>query len=288
MNDLEEEYQARSLLVKSKSTSAPSSPSGKNKGLIAETYDWDEEEVSFNDNEVTEVKALMALADEERDSVGKEIARNNNVSITDSNKHRLFEAENSTLSNLDTGKIPLVESQRNITDPSVAVTESSATNYDSADESLVCSTPFPPLKKLDYVEPISGPKTIKSILKSKSIFKTETLYGIIINKPSSAPARGNKSSSASKITSAPAGKLKNVKMEDDPPLAIVMKELNELKLQISKNKSFYFRNINTLQWFRKREVLQAKKAESFKASKTESSSALRSKTPTKRWVSKQN
>ncbi|GKE91947.1 hypothetical protein Tco_1573042, partial [Tanacetum coccineum] len=40
--------------------------------------------------------------------------------------------------------------------------------------------------------------------------------GIKINEPSSAPARGNKSSSASKTNSAPAGKSKNVKMEDDP------------------------------------------------------------------------
>ncbi|GJX74411.1 hypothetical protein Tco_0313006 [Tanacetum coccineum] len=172
----------------------------------------------------------------------------NNVSISDSIKPRLSEAENSTLSNHDTGKIPSVESQRNTTDPSVAVTESSMTNYDSADESSVCSTPLPPLKKLDGVEPVSGPKTIKSILMSKSTFKTETLKGIIINEPSLEPARGNKSSSASKTNSALAGKLKNIKMEDDPPLAIVMKELNELKLQISKNKSSYFRNINTQQY----------------------------------------
>nr|GFA41068.1 hypothetical protein [Tanacetum cinerariifolium] len=39
---------------------------------------------------------------------------------------------------------------------------------------------------------------------------------------------------------------------------------------------------NDNEWFRKSEVLQAKKAEIFKTSKTESSSALRSKTPTKR------
>ncbi|GKA45389.1 hypothetical protein Tco_0738185, partial [Tanacetum coccineum] len=38
---------------------------------------------------------------------------------------------------------------------------------------------------------------------------------------------------------------------------------------------------NDIGWFRKREALQAKKAESFKASKTKSSNALRSKTPTK-------
>ncbi|GJW77460.1 hypothetical protein Tco_0139142, partial [Tanacetum coccineum] len=51
----------------------------------------------------------------------------------------------------------------------------------------------------------------------------------------------------SKTNSAPAGKLKNVKIKDDPPLAIVMKELNELKLQISKNKSSCFRNKNSQQ-----------------------------------------
>ncbi|GJQ98503.1 retrovirus-related pol polyprotein from transposon TNT 1-94 [Tanacetum coccineum] len=383
LNDLEEEYQARALLAKSKrlfkkgtqrfngakatdqtechkcgkkgyfardywsKTSFPSyySSSGKNKGLIAETYDWDEEEASSDDNEMTEVKALMALADEERGSVGKESAKNDewtkismkkihtlleiednhdrksfldylcidlnyveeqrnnlmskhrnlvqelnickehililkqakfdlltmqhvnteilkenqnlknelkeltsiketwlnssnkvnhciseqiptqkkkilridqltkntfsfgpkdlifvkyaadnsNVSITDSDKPRLSEAEDSTLSNHS------VESQRIIIDPLVVVTDSSATDYDSTDESSVCNTPLPLLKKLDGAKPISGPKTIKSILKSKSTFKAETLK-------------------------APAGKLKNVKMEDDPLLAIVMKE----------------------------------------------------------------
>ncbi|GJX27177.1 reverse transcriptase domain-containing protein [Tanacetum coccineum] len=62
--------------VPSYRASAPSSTSSKNKGLIAETCDWDEEEVSSDDNEVTEVKALMALTDEERVSVGKESAKN--------------------------------------------------------------------------------------------------------------------------------------------------------------------------------------------------------------------
>ncbi|GJS30919.1 hypothetical protein Tco_0491539 [Tanacetum coccineum] len=66
-NDLEENTQAKL---------SPSSSLGKNKGLIAESYDWDEEEVSSDKNEVTEVKALMALADEERIYVGIESARN--------------------------------------------------------------------------------------------------------------------------------------------------------------------------------------------------------------------
>ncbi|GJV51589.1 hypothetical protein Tco_1447330 [Tanacetum coccineum] len=130
----------------------------------------------------------------------------------------------------------------NTTDPSVTVTDSSTTDYDSLDESSVCSTPLPPLKKLDGAELISGPKTIKSILRSKSTFKVETLKGVKINEPSSAPAKGNKSSPASKVNSAPAGKLKSVKIKDDPPFAIVIKELNDLKLQISQNQSSYSRN----------------------------------------------
>ncbi|GJR97079.1 hypothetical protein Tco_0269253 [Tanacetum coccineum] len=87
-------------------------------------------------------------------------------------------------------KVPSNKSQRNTTDPSVVVSDSPASDYDS---------------------------------------------------------RENKSSSASKTNSAHAGKLKNVKVEDDPPLAMVMKELNELKLQISKKKSSYSRNKNTQQ-----------------------------------------
>ncbi|GKC47626.1 retrovirus-related pol polyprotein from transposon TNT 1-94, partial [Tanacetum coccineum] len=340
------------LALLSSSTSALSSSTSKNKGLIAETCDCDEEEVSSDDNEVTKVKALMDLADEERVFVGKESARNDdwikismkkihtliemednddrksfldylcidlnyveekrnnlmskhrnliqelntckeyllvlkqakldlltmkhcireqiptkkkkilgnnqltqdtfssrpkdlifvkysadNVSITHSNQHRLSEAENSTLSNHDTGKIPSVESQRNTTNPLVAVTESSATNYDSADESSVCSTPLPPLKKLDGAEPVFGPKTIKSILKIISL------------------RRGMKPRNSQHVTKNCKTCGSNVHTTSDH---------------------------NDIEWFRKREALQAKKAESFKASKTGSSSALRSKTPTKR------
>ncbi|GKD63353.1 hypothetical protein Tco_1305461, partial [Tanacetum coccineum] len=275
INDLEEEYQVRALLAKSKRFF---------------------KKVSSDDNEVHEVKALMALADEERISVSKESAingewikismkkhvnaeilkenqnlrnelkeltsiteawlnssnkvnqciseqiptqkkkilgidqltkdtsssrpkdlvfvkssvDNSEVSITGSNKPKLSEAEDFTLSNHDTGKVPSNESQRNTTDHSVVISDSSATDYDSADESLVCSTPLPPLEKLTGAEPVSGPKTIKSILKSKSTFKAETLKGITINEPSLAPARGNKSSSVSKTNSAPAKEESNL------------------------------------------------------------------------------
>ncbi|GJS22766.1 retrovirus-related pol polyprotein from transposon TNT 1-94 [Tanacetum coccineum] len=52
----------------------PKTSQSKNKGLVAETFDWDEEEVS-DDEELTEVKVLMALADDEL-TVGKNHARN--------------------------------------------------------------------------------------------------------------------------------------------------------------------------------------------------------------------
>ncbi|GKE55752.1 hypothetical protein Tco_1494937, partial [Tanacetum coccineum] len=114
LNDLEEEYQVRALLAKSKrffkkgtqsspqhkpklrptkyfeakynkvkanlallSLSALASKGSmvKNKGLIAKAYEWDEEEVSSDDNEMVKVKVLMALA-EENDDVNKEGTKN--------------------------------------------------------------------------------------------------------------------------------------------------------------------------------------------------------------------
>ncbi|GJW69831.1 uncharacterized mitochondrial protein-like protein [Tanacetum coccineum] len=289
------------LALLSSNALAPNSFSSKNKGLIPESYDWDEEEVSSDDEE-TEVKALMALTDEERISVGKESAKNGEwTKITIKKVHTLLEMEYN-------------DDRKSFLDYLSVVSDSPASDYDSTYESSVCSTPLLPLKKLDGAEPGSGPKTVKSILKLKSTFKAKTLKGITLNEPSSAPARGNKSSSASKTNSAPADKLKNVKVEDDSPLAMVMKELNELKVQISKKshltpetKTLNRRGINPrnpqhvtkncetcgsnvhttpdhndIEWFRKGETLQAKNDVSFKANRNESS-ASRSKTPTKRY-----
>ncbi|GJZ10911.1 retrovirus-related pol polyprotein from transposon TNT 1-94 [Tanacetum coccineum] len=509
MNDLEEEYQARALLAKSKrffkkgtqrfssakatdqtechkcgkkghfardcwsKTSVPSYQSpfqpkllhssehkpeprhtkdfeansslGKNKGLIAEMYDWDEEEVSSDDNEVTEVKALMALADEERVSVGKESARNGEwIKISMKKVHTLLEMEDNDdrKSFLDYLCIDLnyVEEQRNnlmskhrnlvqelntckeqllvlkqakldlltmqhvnteilkenqnlrnelkeltsITeawlnssnkvnqciseqiptqkkkilgidqltedtsssgpkDPvfvkssadnsEVSITGSNKPKLSEAEDSTMSNHdtgkhPLPPLEKLTGAEHVSGPKTIKSILKSKSTFKAETLKGITINKPFPAPARGNKCSSASKTNSAPAGESSSRSRPTRPAIPFpscihygysdhksddcvyypickicgsydhdthghnkIISLRRGIKPRnpqhVTKNCETCGSNIHTtsdhndIEWFRKREALQAKKVESFKASKTGSSSALRSKTPTK-------
>ncbi|GJX70251.1 putative ribonuclease H-like domain-containing protein [Tanacetum coccineum] len=151
------------------------------------------------------------------------------MSITSSNIPKSSDTEDYTLPNQDTNKVPSNESQRNTTDPSVVVSDSLATDYDSGNESSVYSTPLLSLKKLDSVEPIFGPKTIKLILKSKSTFKAETLKGITINETSSAPAR-RKSSSASKTNSALAGSSK-----------CTSKQIQN-SIQISKKKSSYSRN----------------------------------------------
>nr|GEZ87329.1 hypothetical protein [Tanacetum cinerariifolium] len=113
----------------------------------------------------------------------KALADDTKVSIPSVKRPWLSEAEGFILLNHDTGRILLTDSQRNTTNPLVAITDSSATDYDSADESSACSTPLPPLKKLDGAD------------------------------------MGNKSSSALKVNSAPVGKLESVKIEDDPPLA---------------------------------------------------------------------
>ncbi|GJT13291.1 hypothetical protein Tco_0860333 [Tanacetum coccineum] len=269
------------LALLSSSASAPSSFSSKNKGRIVESYDWDKEEVSSDDEE-TKVKALMALTDEERIFVGKESARNGEwtkITIKKEQRNNLSSKHRNLVQELNACKEQLL---------------------------LWVKRPGSKLKKLDGAEPGSGPKTVKSNLKSKSTFKAETLKGITFNEPSSAPARGNKSSLASKSNSAPTCKFQNVKVEDDPPLAMAIKELNELNLQISKKKIISQRrginprnpqhvtkncetcgsNVHTtydhndIEWFKKRETPHAKKAESL--------NALRSKTPTKRQASKQN
>ncbi|GKA76442.1 hypothetical protein Tco_0782903 [Tanacetum coccineum] len=59
LRDLDIEFHERALLS---STQSPKPFQSKNKGLVAETFNWDEEKVS-DDDEMTQVKVLMALAD---------------------------------------------------------------------------------------------------------------------------------------------------------------------------------------------------------------------------------
>ncbi|GJX80923.1 retrovirus-related pol polyprotein from transposon TNT 1-94 [Tanacetum coccineum] len=81
------------LALLSSSASASKASTVKNKGLIAKAYECDEEEVSSGDNEMVEVKVLMALA-EDNDVVSKEGARNGEcVKISMRKVHTLLEIE---------------------------------------------------------------------------------------------------------------------------------------------------------------------------------------------------
>nr|GEX39920.1 retrovirus-related Pol polyprotein from transposon TNT 1-94 [Tanacetum cinerariifolium] len=271
-NDLEEEYQARALLAKSKrffkkgtqrfssaknkpelrptkdfeaknnkvkaklvllssSASASKATTVKNKGLIAEAYKRDNEEVSSDDNEMVKVKILMTLA-EENDVVSKEGAINGAL-VKISMRNRILGVDQLTKDPSSSGqkdivfvkpsaddtKVSILGVERPwLSEAEVAVADSSATEYDLDNESSVCSTPLPLLKKLDGVEPNSGSKTIKPILRSKSTFKAKTLKGVKINEPSLAPAKGNKSSLALKVNSAPAEDIQCAGSDTRPPM----------------------------------------------------------------------
>nr|GEV84707.1 hypothetical protein [Tanacetum cinerariifolium] len=156
--------------------------------------------------------------------------------------------------------LPL-ESQRNTTNPLVAITDSLTTDYDLVDESSVCSTSLPPLKKLDGAEPVSGPKTIKSILKSKSTFKAKTLKGVKINEPSAAHAKGNKNSLASKVNSAPAEREINPR---NPQHTFK-------RCKACVNSTHTTTDHYDIEWFKRDKALQAKKAKALKLTRLFSS-----------------
>ncbi|GJW79305.1 hypothetical protein Tco_0140987 [Tanacetum coccineum] len=211
----------------------------------------------------------------------------------------------------DTGKILLAESQIKATDPSVAITDSLASEYDSADESSVCSTPLPLLEKKVGDEPVSGPMTIKSIFKSKSTFKAETLKGVIINEPSSALTKcerndhrtcdhveymstmnmsqhlkGQGGSSLRSKTPRPSKHFfppcihcgSSDHLSDDcvnyPICDICGSYDHDIHVHNTTDH-------NDIEWFRRGEALQAKKAEALKTYNIESINANKSKTPTK-------
>ncbi|GJV62463.1 hypothetical protein Tco_1468563 [Tanacetum coccineum] len=351
LNDLEEEYQARALLAKSKrffkkgtqrfssakatdqtechkcgkkelrptkdfeakynkvkaklallssSASALKAATVKNKGLIAEAYEWDEEEVSSDDNEMVEVKVLMALA-EENDAISKEGARNGEwVKISMRKVHTLLEMEDNDdrktyldyLSDDTKVSIPGVERPwLSEAEGFILPNHDTATDYESADESSVCSTPLPPLNKVDGVKPVSRPKTIKSILRLKSTFKAESLKCVIINESTSALTK----STPAVVTLTSSSNNHNWHLKSlgrssydhetngHNRIISLEREINSRNSQHAfKRCEAYGSSTHTItdydiEWFRRGEALQAKKAEALKSTKAESSNANRSR-----------
>nr|GEV28349.1 hypothetical protein [Tanacetum cinerariifolium] len=271
LNDLEEEYQARALLAKSKSffkkgtqrptkdfetkynkvkakltllsssSLASKASTVKNKGLIAEAYEWDEEEVSSDDNEMVEVKVLMALA-EDNDAISKEGARNGEwVKIYMRKVRTLLEMEDN-----DDRKVYLdylcidlnyVEEQRRVDkltkDPSSSGQKDLVFVKSLADDTKVTI--------LGVERPwLSEAEDYQINFEVKFAFKAEALKDVIISEPSSAPAKGNKSSSAIKVHSAPAGKF-DEKVDDGYLLgySLVSKEFRVFNTKRQQTKETY-------------------------------------------------
>nr|GEW31570.1 hypothetical protein [Tanacetum cinerariifolium] len=154
---------------------SPSSPQNpktlqpKNKGLVAEIIDWDEDEI-YDNEEVTQIKVLMALTDDEL-TVRKSRAQNGEwVDITIRKKNAFIPASigydqemvtkikdsverlnpDSKLPNFNTGRILVPKSQ--------AVNESFETlntPESSKDSEAEFLTPLPPLKNLQGASPSS-------------------------------------------------------------------------------------------------------------------------------------
>ncbi|GJT55747.1 putative ribonuclease H-like domain-containing protein, partial [Tanacetum coccineum] len=132
----------------------------------AETFDWDEEEVS-DEEEVTQVKVLMDLADDEL-TVGKSHARNDWV--------KRFNPD-SKLPNFNTGRILVPESQA--VNESLEPTKTLNTPKSSKDSEAESITPLPPMKNLQGALPSS------EILKAKAKpFPPCTHYGLNDHRPS--------------------------------------------------------------------------------------------------------
>ncbi|GJT14069.1 hypothetical protein Tco_0861111 [Tanacetum coccineum] len=112
---------------------------------VTETFNWDEEEV-FDEEEVTQVKVLMALADDEL-TVGKSHAHNGEwVNITMRKVERLN--PDSKLPNFNTGRILVPESQ--VVNESLETSNTPESSKDSEAEFL---TLLPPLKILQGASP---------------------------------------------------------------------------------------------------------------------------------------
>ncbi|GJT82359.1 hypothetical protein Tco_1056701 [Tanacetum coccineum] len=164
MNDLEEEYQARALLanssqhkpelwptkdfevkynkVKAKLDLFSSSASASKSSMVLMALADDNDVVSKKGARngewvkisIRKVHTLLEMEDnDDRKNYLDYLFKDIKMSILGVERTFLFEAEGFILPNHDTGRILPAESQRNTTDPLVAVTDSSMTDYDSAD-----------------------------------------------------------------------------------------------------------------------------------------------------------
>ncbi|GJX00968.1 hypothetical protein Tco_0184881 [Tanacetum coccineum] len=165
---IQKDYKAEYKKMKAKLALLEASPSTsqtlktfqpKNKGLVAETFDSNEKEVS-DDEEVTEVKVLMALSDAEF-TIGKNPARNGEWIDISIRKEMVPKSKDWVERlNPDT-KLPNFNTRRILVPKSKAVNENlkptkgSTDPESSKDSESETITPLPPLKNIQGALPSS-------------------------------------------------------------------------------------------------------------------------------------
>ncbi|GJV07431.1 hypothetical protein Tco_1345087 [Tanacetum coccineum] len=252
----------------------------KNKGLIAEAYEWEEEEVSLDDNEMVEVKVLMAL-DEENDVVSQESARNGEwVKISMRKVHTLLEIEDN-----DDRKVCL---------------DYLCIDLNSSKKVNQCiSEQIPSQKKkiLGVDQLTKDPSTLGQkdlVFVKSSVDDTKvTITGVEI--PWLSELKVIFCPNHDMMNHIEVGGGWRAARERRPPLK-KLKVIISLEREINpRNPQHAFKRCEAcgssshtttdhydIEWFKRGEALHVKKAEALKSTKAESSNANRSKTPTKR------
>ncbi|GJS41442.1 hypothetical protein Tco_0566485 [Tanacetum coccineum] len=179
----------------------------KNKGLVAKTFNWDEEEV-FDDEEVTQVKVLMALADDEL-TVGKvmlAMCRDELLVLKQAKLEAVtFQIQNTELTKLNhslqeqireekkkkvLGGELFIESSSKMKEnenlfvpasigqavnESLKLIETLNTLESSKDSEAESLTPLPPLKNLQGASPSSEDSLDKSVSGTVTVNETEPI-----------------------------------------------------------------------------------------------------------------
>ncbi|GJU56194.1 retrovirus-related pol polyprotein from transposon TNT 1-94 [Tanacetum coccineum] len=243
----------------------------KIKGLVVEAYEWDEEDVSSDENEMTKVKVLMALANDEsvvmEQRSNRVLKHRDLVQELNTYKEQLLVVKQAKLDFLTTQHVnkKILKENKNLRKELKELTTITKTWLNSSNKVNQCIyEQIPSQKKIilgldqltedpssfrkkDLVFVESSADDIKVSItgvKQPWLFESKATEYDSADESSILLAKGNKNSLASKNNSAFASKLKNVKTEDESLLG---------------------------------KALQAKKSEAF-----QSSNATRSKTPTKR------
>ncbi|GJT90647.1 retrovirus-related pol polyprotein from transposon TNT 1-94 [Tanacetum coccineum] len=257
------------LALLSSNSSSSKALSVKNKGLIAEAYEWDEEEeVSPNDNEMVEVKVLIALA-EDNDAVSKEGTRNGecvkismrkydirkpiwyldsgcsrHMTVVKSYLHKYFDEKRGTIFNSNKEVVMIVPRVRDVYVLDMTSSTQESCFFSKASENLNWLWQ----KRLDYL----NFNTINKLAKQN----------LVIGLPLLVYSKDKPCSSCEK--------------EKHHRANFKTKQTSSIKKCSSYSHGFIWT------WFKKRvKALQAKKAEALKSTKAESSNTNRSKTPTK-------